>query len=66
MENFDGQLFLKALGLAMAIEGIIWAGFPEKMRRAAAYMAAQPQGALRVCGLLLLGIGVAVCALSQF
>ncbi len=64
METFDMVLFLKALGLALAIEGVLWAGFTRAMRDAALYMARQPLSLIRTMGLVMLGIGVAICALA--
>lgn len=32
--NFDLSLFLRALGLAMILEGALWSLFPRVMRRA--------------------------------
>ncbi len=52
--------FLTALGLALAIEGFLYAGFPGPMRRALASVSGMPDQSLRLGGLLALAIGVFV------
>lgn len=49
---------LSALGLAIALEGALYAAFPGPMRRALASVAGQPDQALRVGGLIALACGV--------
>jgi hypothetical protein len=51
---------IAALGLALAIEGILYALFPDGMRKMMAQILAQPQGAIRVAGLVAAAIGVVV------
>ncbi|MDO5537163.1 MAG: DUF2065 domain-containing protein [Desulfovibrionaceae bacterium] len=63
MENFDLNLFVRALGLAMAIEGALWAGFPDRMREAAFSISQMPGSGVRVAGLVFMLAGVGVCAL---
>ncbi len=65
MEQFDWMLFLKAAGLAMALEGAAWAGFPEKMRRAALQLIQTPTPGLRIVGLVSLLSGLALCYLGS-
>ena len=48
-----------ALGLAIAIEGIIYALFPEAMKRMMAMVMVQPTGSIRGAG-----IGAAVAGVS--
>ena len=40
--RFDFDLFLRALGLAVVLEGLCWALFPRGMRRALRELLAQP------------------------
>ncbi len=64
MENFDTMLFVKALGLAVAMEGMLWAGFPGMMREAARQASQLSTAALRAIGSIMLVAGVFVCALG--
>ena len=64
MEHFDTMLFVKALGLAIAMEGMLWAGFPGKMREAALAASQMSQTTLRAIGSIMLVTGVFVCALG--
>lgn len=50
--------FLTALALVLVIEGILWALFPEGMKRAAALALAVDSSRLRALGLLVAVIGV--------
>lgn len=52
--------FLAALGLALAIEGMLYALFPDGMRKMMAQALSQPTGLLRTVGLVaaLIGVGV--------
>lgn len=56
---------IAALGLALAIEGILYALFPDGMRKMMVQILAQPQGAIRVAGLVAAAIGVVVVWLAQ-
>ena len=49
-----------ALGLVLAIEGLIFMGFPGAARRAAGQISATPDGALRKIGVVAAVIGVGV------
>jgi uncharacterized protein YjeT (DUF2065 family) len=51
---------ITALGLAMAIEGTLYALFPGAMRRMMAMVLGQPEGQLRAAGLAALVLGVCV------
>lgn len=57
--------FFSALGLAMVIEGIAYALFPEAMRRMLAKVLTEPQGRLRIVGLLGAAAGVGVVWLAR-
>lgn len=50
--------FLTALALVLVIEGVLWALFPDGMKRAAAMALALDSGRLRAVGLLAAAIGV--------
>lgn len=50
--------FLTALALAMVIEGLLYALFPNGMKKAMLHMLAQPLNSVRMMGLLLAAIGV--------
>lgn len=52
--------FLTALGLALAIEGILYSAFPGPMRRALASVSGMSDQSLRMGGLLALAVGVFV------
>ena len=45
------NVLLTALGLAIAIEGMIYALFPEAMKRMMATVMVQPVGGIRIAGL---------------
>lgn len=49
-----------ALGLVLAIEGLLFAGFPGAARRASEIILATPEGTLRLIGVASAVIGVAV------
>lgn len=51
---------LTALGLVLALEGALYAAFPGAMRRAMAQVCEQPEQALRMGGLIALGLGFIV------
>lgn len=54
------QDLLVALGLAIAIEGMLYALFPDGMRRALAVVLGQPAGTVRAAGLAMAAAGVVV------
>lgn len=49
-----------ALGLVLVLEGVLWALFPETMKRAAAVALTMPSGSLRTGGLAAAVAGLAV------
>ncbi|WP_457089824.1 DUF2065 domain-containing protein [Microvirga sp. P5_D2] len=51
---------IAALGLALAVEGILFAAFPDGMRRAMYEAAHSPSDRMRVVGLIsaLIGVGI--------
>ena len=52
--------FLAAIGLAIAIEGVLYALFPEGMKRMLAQVLAQSEGQTRTAGLFaaIMGVGL--------
>ncbi len=52
--------FLTALALAIAIEGTLYALFPEGMKRMMAQVLGQPAQNLRVAGVVAAAIGVGI------
>jgi len=52
--------FLVALGLVFAIEGILFAAFPDVTKRALAHVMDTPDNALRVMGIASAVVGVVV------
>ncbi len=58
---------IAALGLALAVEGILFAAFPESMRRAMYEAAHSPSDQMRIVGIIsaLVGLGV-VWLVRQF
>jgi hypothetical protein len=52
--------FLTALALAVAIEGTLYALFPEGMKRMMAQLLDQPTQNLRIAGVVAAAIGVGV------
>ncbi|AVX03989.1 DUF2065 domain-containing protein [Maritalea myrionectae] len=53
------DLFI-ALALAMCLEGLLYAAFPQQMKRAIALMLATPEAQIRVIGLTTAIIGFIV------
>ena len=51
---------LAALGLAIALEGLIYALFPRAMKRMMVHVLGQPDGGLRLAGLVAAVIGVVI------
>ena len=54
-----------ALGLALAIEGILYALFPDAMRKMMAQILSLPQATIRTAGLLAATVGVAIVWLMR-
>jgi len=52
--------FLVALGLVLALEGILYAAAPRTMKRLVAMLVTQPESAVRVSGLAAAILGVAI------
>jgi hypothetical protein len=52
--------FLTAIGLAVAIEGLVYALFPDGMKRMLVQVLAQPPATLRVAGLVAAAAGVGI------
>ena len=56
--DFNIGLFLRALGLAIVLEGLCWTLFPGGMRRALLQLLPLPESRLRVVGLAALALGL--------
>lgn len=58
---------IAALGLALAVEGILFAAFPDGMRRAMYEAAHSPSDRMRIVGIVsaILGLGI-IWAVRQF
>jgi len=56
---------LVALGLLLAIEGLLYAAFPRAMRRALLELLALPPDWLRLVGLAAAGLGVLLVWLAR-
>ena len=54
------ELLLTALALAVAIEGIVYALFPDAMKRMMAQVMEQRSGSIRIAGLIAAVAGVIV------
>ena len=52
--------FFAALGLAIAIEGVLYALFPDGMKRMISLVLTQPSGQMRAAGLAAALIGVSI------
>ena len=58
---------IAALGLALAVEGILFAAFPDGMRRAMFEAAHSPSDRMRIVGIISAVVGVAIVwAVRQF
>ena len=62
--EFNIELFLRALGLAIVLEGLCWTLFPGGMRRALLQLLPQPESRLRAIGLIALAVGLGLVALA--
>ena len=58
-------LFLKAVGLALALEGALYALFPSAMKRAMTLVLSQPAEQLRYAGLAGATLGVGLVWVTQ-
>lgn len=54
------SLFIAALGLALVIEGLLYAAFPDQMKRAIALILEMSRDTLRLGALVAAGIGMAI------
>ena len=64
--NFNFSLFLTALGLACVLEALPWLLSPGKARSTFLELLSLPEETLRKGGLILLILGVLVCAAGRF
>lgn len=56
---------IAALGLALAVEGILFAAFPEGMRKAMYEAAHSPVDRMRIVGIVSAVVGIAVVWLAR-
>ncbi|MFT4300258.1 MAG: DUF2065 domain-containing protein [Desulfovibrio sp.] len=63
--EFNIELFLRALGLAIVLEGLCWTLFPGGMRRALLSLLHLPESRLRIAGLTALALGLLVVWLAS-
>ena len=63
--DFNIGLFLRALGLAIVLEGLCWTLFPGGMRRALLQLLPLPESRLRVIGLAALALGLLLVRLAS-
>ncbi len=56
---------VKALGLALAVEGLLFAAFPDAVRRAMIDAAQTPRERMRLVGIGSAGVGVVVIWLAR-
>ncbi len=63
MENFDMELFVRALGLSFVLEGILWAGLPGLVKRACEELAKRNEAYVRAGGIVSLLLGIGICLL---
>jgi uncharacterized protein len=63
--HFDFSFLLCVVGMACALEGIVWAAFPEGMRRAMRELVQQSDNTLRGFGLAALAVGLLLTALGR-
>jgi uncharacterized protein YjeT (DUF2065 family) len=52
------EALFTALGLVLALEGLLYGGFPDMAKRLAAEVAGLPEGTLRTGGLVAMAVGV--------
>ena len=64
-DDFDWKPFLAALGLAILLEGLVWALAPDAMRRAVILIAQMPKSSIRVLGLAALALGLFLVWLAR-
>ena len=60
-----GEALLLGLGVALALEGALYAAAPGLMKRVAAAAGASDPGGLRMAGLAALGLGVGLVWLAH-
>ncbi len=63
--EFNIELFLRALGLGIVLEGLCWTLFPGGMRRALLQLLPLPESRLRVVGLAALALGLLLVRLAS-
>ena len=64
LAHFDASLFFRALGLALVLEGFLWAGFPKRMLAALEDMRGHPERA-RAMGIAGIVVGLVIGMLAS-
>ena len=64
--NFNLSLFLAALGIACVLEALPWLVSPQRMREALDRLAELTDDQLRIGGVIMLILGLLICALGRF
>jgi len=64
-QNLSMTELLTALALALALEGVVYALFPDTMRRFMAHVIEMPETSLRIAGIFAAIIGVAAIAIIR-
>lgn len=64
--DFALDLFLRALGLALVLEGLCWALFPGGMRRLMTALLDASGAQLRFAGLMGMAAGLLIIAAARF
>ena len=62
--HFDSELFFRALGLAIVIEGLCWAVFPKAMGLMVLQLLRMPRQSVRNMGLAAVVLGTAIIWLA--
>ncbi len=63
--NFNFSLFFLAIGLAFAMEAVLWISAPSKMLKALDALRMMTEAQLRTWGGILLAIGLGLCLLGR-
>ncbi len=61
LSDFNAELFFKAVGLALFLEGVLWSASPGAMKRAMAEMLRRDDQSVRAFGLCGMALGLLVC-----
>lgn len=65
MENLDGTSFIVAIGMALFLEGAVYALFPKKAQNMMRLLLEKPYHTLRYIGIALACVGVLIIGLVK-